>query len=74
MPIYEFQCQSCFHKFETLSRSGDVTPECPQCGSSKVKKLLSSFGFKGKAADGTTTSSSSSGCAGCSGGSCSTCH
>jgi len=74
MPIYEYQCQSCQHKFEMLRKAQEPTPDCPKCQSSEVRKLLSSFGFKGVNADGVTTSTSGGGCAGCSGGSCSTCH
>lgn len=74
MPMYEYKCQKCTHAFEMLRKAGDSNPICPECGSEDVKKLLSSFGFKGKGIDGTTTFSGGGGCAGCSGGSCSTCH
>ncbi|MEI8031430.1 MAG: zinc ribbon domain-containing protein [Comamonadaceae bacterium] len=42
MPIYEYACNDCGHKFETLVRSGTV-PECPTCHSPKLDKLLSVF-------------------------------
>ncbi|MGI6558550.1 MAG: FmdB family zinc ribbon protein [Limnochordia bacterium] len=71
MPLYEFQCQSCDHKFEELCRSSDTDKvKCPQCGE-KVKRLISAFGF---ASPGSGVSSASSSCGGCAGGSCSTCH
>ncbi|NLY55718.1 MAG: zinc ribbon domain-containing protein [Firmicutes bacterium] len=74
MPIYEYQCQACQHKFEQLRKATEPTPDCPKCQSSEVKKLMSAFGFKGVGADGVTTTMSGGGCSGCSGGSCSTCH
>jgi putative FmdB family regulatory protein len=42
MPIYEYACQECHHKFETLVRSGDE-PACPECQSHALEKLLSVF-------------------------------
>jgi putative FmdB family regulatory protein len=45
VPIYEFACQSCGHPFEELVGSHvglDVTDVvCPQCGSQKVERLIS---------------------------------
>ncbi len=42
VPIYEYACRECGHRFETLVRSG-VTPECPDCGSGSLDKQLSVF-------------------------------
>ena len=46
MPIYEFDCQSCGHRFEELvgSHVGVETADlvCPECGSAKIERLLSS--------------------------------
>ncbi len=44
MPIYEFKCDECGGKFSEIRRMGDdqqVT--CQQCGSTKTRKLISSF-------------------------------
>jgi putative FmdB family regulatory protein len=41
MPIYEYACRSCAHKFEQLVRTGD-TPACPSCKSLDLERLLSS--------------------------------
>ena len=45
MPIYEFACESCGHRFEELvgSHVGLETADvsCPECGSSKVERQLS---------------------------------
>ncbi|MFW6081187.1 MAG: FmdB family zinc ribbon protein [Desulfosalsimonas sp.] len=73
MPIYEYFCDSCDKKFETLVRSGEV-PACPQCGSRDLKKLLSACGFVSKAAGGETVSSSAgSSCGSCTSSGCSSC-
>lgn len=40
MPLYEYNCSSCESQFELLVR-GSESPACPQCGSSKLEKLLS---------------------------------
>jgi putative FmdB family regulatory protein len=42
MPIYEYKCEKCDCDFEMLLfRSDDCRIVCPQCGSQKVEKLLS---------------------------------
>jgi putative FmdB family regulatory protein len=45
VPIYEFACESCGHRFEELvgSHVGLETADvsCPECGSSKVERHLS---------------------------------
>lgn len=50
MPTYEYECQSCKHRFEILqSITAAPKTKCPQCGK-KLKKLISSTGgfiFKG---------------------------
>jgi putative FmdB family regulatory protein len=40
MPLYEFACPKCESNFELLIRGGE-TPECPDCHSRKLEKLLS---------------------------------
>jgi putative FmdB family regulatory protein len=47
MPLFDFRCSSCECQFESLVRGGDV-PECPQCGSTAVEKLVSLPAAKGK--------------------------
>ena len=42
MPIYEYACSDCGHKFEALVRTGTV-PECPDCHSKELERLLSVF-------------------------------
>jgi putative FmdB family regulatory protein len=45
MPIYEYRCQSCGHRFEKLVKMSAPTPECPECGADEAKKLVSASGF-----------------------------
>jgi len=41
MPIYEFSCRSCAHRFEEwVRKAGDAAP-CPGCGGTDVERLLS---------------------------------
>ena len=50
MPLYEFQCESCEHRFEKIQKYTDPVPEvCPACGAGGVRKLASSpaIQFKG---------------------------
>jgi putative FmdB family regulatory protein len=49
MPLYEYECESCAHRFERIQKFSDPPVEtCPSCGG-RVKKLLSSpaIQFKG---------------------------
>lgn len=40
MPLFEFECRQCHREVEVLVR-GEEAPECPECGSLKLEKLLS---------------------------------
>jgi putative FmdB family regulatory protein len=49
MPLYEYQCDKCAHRFEVIQKFSDAPIDvCPKCGG-PVKKLLSSpaIQFKG---------------------------
>jgi putative FmdB family regulatory protein len=49
MPLYEYQCDACAHRFERIQKYSDpLATTCPSCGGS-VRKLLSSpaIQFKG---------------------------
>lgn len=47
MPIFEFRCEGCGHKFATLvgmvasTSGGDSDVKCPKCASPNVGKLVS---------------------------------
>lgn len=45
MPIYEYECQKCSHKFELLRPidDRDVTTECPKCGAKNVHRVTGGF-------------------------------
>ena len=41
MPTYEYKCSACGHAFEQFqSITAEPVKRCPQCGKSKVKRLL----------------------------------
>ena|ERR1700754_726875 len=47
MPIYEFQCQACGHRFERLQKIADADPAaCPSCAAPRVGRLLSAPQFR----------------------------
>ncbi len=49
MPLYEYQCRKCRHRFEKIEKvSGPHAKKCPKCGGS-VERLvaLSAIQFKG---------------------------
>ena len=49
MPLYEYECDACGHRFEVIQKFSDPPVEtCPACGG-KVRKLQSApaFQFKG---------------------------
>lgn len=42
MPIFEYQCSACCHRFEQLVFSSDPEPEiCPSCNCGNLEKLMS---------------------------------
>lgn len=50
MPLYEYECTACGHRFERIQKFSDPPVDvCPSCGEPRVQKLLSSpaIQFKG---------------------------
>jgi putative FmdB family regulatory protein len=50
LPLYEFECKSCNHRFERIQSFSDADPEkCPNCGKGPVERLLAApaVQFKG---------------------------
>lgn len=43
MPLFEYECMDCQHRFESLERNPDK-PEayCPRCGFHQLQRLLTS--------------------------------
>ena len=80
MPIYEFACRSCDHRFEELVKVNGSSPAvaCPDCGSSQTTRLMSAFAVRSAPAKGEGLASAfasepSGGTGGCCGGACG-CH
>ena len=47
MPIYEYECQECGYRHEALQKiSDDPLTDCPSCGASALRKLVSAAGFR----------------------------
>jgi putative FmdB family regulatory protein len=58
MPLFEFECRECGHRFETLVfATSRTTPACPSCDSKELQKLYSVFGV-GAGGAGTRRSTS----------------
>jgi putative FmdB family regulatory protein len=50
MPLYEYECGACGHRFEIIQKFSDGPPDaCPQCGKGPLQRLQSSpaIQFKG---------------------------
>jgi putative FmdB family regulatory protein len=48
MPIYEFECEQCGCRFEELVSAEAPAPPCPDCGSERVRRLLSTVSPPGR--------------------------
>ena len=46
MPIFEYICRKCDHRFESIVL-GPQEPQCPQCESKKLDQQLSRFAVNG---------------------------
>ena len=47
MPIYEFECSQCGHRFDRLQKLSDADPaDCPECGAPKVHRRVSAPSFR----------------------------
>jgi putative FmdB family regulatory protein len=47
MPIFEYVCQACDHRFEAIVLGSD-TPSCPRCQSRELVPQLSVFAVSAK--------------------------
>ena len=46
MPIYEYHCKNCNHKFEEIQGFNDQPlKKCPECGKLQLEKLISAPAF-----------------------------
>ena len=65
MPIFEYECKKCGEVTEYLEEAaGDGKHKCPECGSTKMEKLFSTFNGR------VSTGSASSGSPSCPTGTC----
>lgn len=47
MPIYEFECSSCGHRFDHLQKLSDADPTvCPTCGVPQLRRMVSAPSFR----------------------------
>ncbi|KRE88708.1 transcriptional regulator [Frateuria sp. Soil773] len=47
MPIYEFECSGCGHRFDRLQKLSDPDPSaCPSCAAASVQRRLSAPSFR----------------------------
>lgn len=76
MPIFEYRCKKCNEVFEVLVR-GSQKPECPNCKSKRLEKLISTFNASApkpssrkrrQSCSGECCSSQNARCGGCCGG------
>lgn len=49
MPIYEYACEACGHRFEKLVR-GSPPERCPRCAEARLQRLVSGFAVAAGAA------------------------
>ena len=69
MPIMEFKCASCGHRFEELLPNADTNGVvCPSCSGSSVEKQFSVFGVSVRG--GSSPAPRDMGGGGCCGGAC----
>jgi putative FmdB family regulatory protein len=61
MPLFEYQCRTCKHRFEALV-VGSRTPACPRCASEDLEKQHSTFGVGGPARGFGSSASAAASC------------
>jgi putative FmdB family regulatory protein len=47
MPIYEFECTHCGHRFDRLQKLSDADPtDCPACAAPQLRRRVSAPAFR----------------------------
>jgi putative FmdB family regulatory protein len=47
VPIYEYQCSACNHKFEIIQKvSDDLLTVCPKCNENALRKMVTAAAFR----------------------------
>jgi putative FmdB family regulatory protein len=64
MPLFEYRCEACGHRFEHLTRAG-VTPKCPKCQNERLDKQLSTFAVSVQGSASAPSFAADSPCASC---------
>ena len=59
MPVFEYVCQGCDHRFEILVLNGNSEVTCPKCQSANLRKLFSVFSSVSKEGGGSSSFSPS---------------
>lgn len=76
MPIYEFRCGSCGHRFEKLCSMGETGQNisCPKCNTAKPERVMSGFAARSTDSGGDVSPiGGGGGCSGCSSTNCGSC-
>jgi putative FmdB family regulatory protein len=60
MPLYEYRCLTCGHRFELLILRPSQQPVCPACTAGSVEQLISSFAVSSDARREASTASARS--------------
>lgn len=45
MPIYEYECLACNHRFESIRKMSHYAPDCPVCRSTLILQVVSATTF-----------------------------
>jgi putative FmdB family regulatory protein len=53
MPLFDFVCRECGHRFEALVL-GSRVPMCPRCDATRLEKLVSAFGVRSSSRRGSS--------------------
>jgi putative FmdB family regulatory protein len=64
MPIFEYICSDCDHRFEAIVQ-GSTKPACPSCASHELEKQLSVFAVGGSSGGATAAQFGPSACGRC---------
>jgi len=64
MPIFEYICKECDHRFEALVY-GKQKAACPKCQTTKLSPQLSVFAVSAKGSSSSAPAASSGGCGSC---------
>ncbi len=44
MPLFDFACEACKHRWEDMYRLGEPLPACPSCGATDATEKLLTIG------------------------------